>query len=140
MLQKLDFEEDGEAAGRGQHFGAASHQGEANQSYLLQPSFYWQLIKRRALYFIVPFILVLVAGLAVAVLLPATYVSEGKILVQSQQIPHECGAGAHPGHRAAHNDAREPARHDRQVSAVPGKTDLDVREPAGRIDAEKHQN
>jgi uncharacterized protein involved in exopolysaccharide biosynthesis len=89
MLQKLDFEEDGEAAGRGQHFGAASYQGEANQSYLLQPSFYWQLIKRRALYFIVPFILVLVAGLAVAVLLPATYVSEGKILVQSQQIPTE---------------------------------------------------
>src|SRR5258705_5228813 len=89
MLQKLDFEEDGEAAGRGQHFGAASYQGEANQSYLLQPSFYWQLIKRRALYFIIPFILVLVAGLAVAVLWPATYLSEGRILVQSQQIPTE---------------------------------------------------
>src|SRR6267142_5905879 len=89
MLQKLDFEEDGEAAGRGQHFGAASYQGEANQSYFLQPSFYWQLIKRRALYFIIPFILVLVVGLAVAVLLPATYLSEGKILVQSQQIPTE---------------------------------------------------
>ena len=89
MLQKLDFEEDGEAAGRGQQFRAASQQGEANQSYLLQPSFYWQLIKRRALYFIIPFILVLVVGLAVAVLLPATYVSEGKILVQSQQIPTE---------------------------------------------------
>jgi uncharacterized protein involved in exopolysaccharide biosynthesis len=89
MLQKLNFEEDGEVAGRGQQFRAGSYQGEASQGYFLQPSFYWQLIKRRALYFVIPFILVLVVGLAVAVLLPATYVSEGKILVQSQQIPTE---------------------------------------------------
>ena len=47
------------------------------------------MIKRRALYFIIPFILVLSAGLAIAALWPATYVSEGKILVQSQQIPTE---------------------------------------------------
>src|SRR5450631_4846684 len=89
MLQKLNFEEDGEAAERGQHFRPASYQEEAGQGYFLQPSFYWQLIKRRALYFVIPFILVLVSGLAVAVLLPATYVSEVKILVQSQQIPTE---------------------------------------------------
>src|SRR5437588_5780870 len=89
MLQKLSFEEDGEAADRGQEFRPASYQGEAGQSRLLELSFYWQLIKRRALYFIVPFMLVLPVGLAVAVLLPATYVSEGKILVQSQQIPTE---------------------------------------------------
>src|SRR3977135_444630 len=89
MLQKLSFEGEGEAAERGQQFRPASHHEEANQSYFLQPSFYWQLIKRRALYFVIPFILVLVVGLAVAVLLPATYVSEGKILVQSQQIPTE---------------------------------------------------
>ena len=89
MLQKLNFEDDGEAADRGQQFRPASYQEEADQSYFLQPSFYWQLIKRRALYFVIPFILVLVVGLAVAVLLPATYVSEGKILVQSQQIPTE---------------------------------------------------
>src|SRR5713226_6689550 len=89
MLQKLSFEGEGEAAERGQQFRPASYQEEAGQSYFLQPSFYWQLIKRRALYFVVPFILVLPVGLAVAVLLPATYVSEGKILVQSQQIPTE---------------------------------------------------
>jgi uncharacterized protein involved in exopolysaccharide biosynthesis len=89
MLQKLNFEDDGEAADRGQQFRPASYQEEADQSYFLQPSFYWQLIKRRALYFVIPFILVLVVGLAVALLLPATYVSEGKILVQSQQIPTE---------------------------------------------------
>src|SRR5216684_2434996 len=89
MLQKLSFEGEGEAAERGQQFRPASYQEEAGQSYFLQPSFYWQLIRRRALYFVIPFILVLPAGLAVAVLLPATYVSEGKILVQSQQIPTE---------------------------------------------------
>src|SRR6266403_1720650 len=89
MLQKLNFEDEGEAADRGQQFRPASYQEEADQSYFLQPSFYWQLIKRRALYFVIPFILVLVVGLAVALLLPATYVSEGKNLVQSQQIPTE---------------------------------------------------
>src|SRR5216683_7430436 len=89
MLQKLSFEGEGEAAERGQQFRPPSYQEEAGQSYFLRPSFYWQLIKRRALYFVVPFILVLPVGLAVAVLLPATYVSEGKILVQSQQIPTE---------------------------------------------------
>src|SRR6266851_3535640 len=89
MLQKLSFEGEGEAAERGQQFRPASYQEEARQSYFLQPSFYWQLIKRRAVYFVIPFILVLPVGLAVAVLLPATYVSEGKILVQSQQIPTE---------------------------------------------------
>src|SRR3977135_3020445 len=87
MLQKLSFEDDDEAAG--QQFRPASYQEEAGQSHFLQPSFYWQLIKRRALYFIIPFSLVLPVGLAVAVLLPATYLSEGKILVESQQIPTE---------------------------------------------------
>jgi uncharacterized protein involved in exopolysaccharide biosynthesis len=89
MLQKLNFEKDGEAAERSQQFRPTSHREEADQSYLLQPSFYWQLIKRRTLYFVIPFVLILTAGLAVAALLPATYVSEGKILVQSQQIPTE---------------------------------------------------
>ena len=136
MLQKLNFEEDGEAADRGQQFRPASYQEEADQSHFLQPSFYWQLIKRRALYFVIPFILVLLVGLAVAVLLPATYVSEGKILVQSQQIPtelvrpygHQCGSGAHSGHRTAHDDPREFAGHCRQVSIVFGKTIADVGE------------
>ena len=87
MLQKLSFEDDSEAADRGPQF--RSSQQEPGQSHLLELTYYWQLVKRRALYFIVPFVLVLPLGLAVAVLLPATYVSEGKILVQSQQIPTE---------------------------------------------------
>jgi uncharacterized protein involved in exopolysaccharide biosynthesis len=76
MLQKVDFEDDFQAQ-------------EEDRSYLLQPSFYWALFKRRWAYFFFPFILVASAGVAVALLLPATYSSEGKILVQSQQIPTE---------------------------------------------------
>jgi uncharacterized protein involved in exopolysaccharide biosynthesis len=76
MLQKVDFEDDFQAQ-------------EEDRSYLLQPGFYWALFKRRWAYFFLPFILVASAGVAVALLLPATYSSEGKILVQSQQIPTE---------------------------------------------------
>src|SRR4030088_1701269 len=57
--------------------------------YLLQPAYYLGLLKRRWRYFLVPFIFVLLAGGAVTYLWPATYFSEGKILVQSQQIPTE---------------------------------------------------
>ena len=76
MLQKVDFEDD-------------FHTQEEDRSYLLQPGFYWALFKRRWAYFFLPFILIASAGVAVALLLPATYSSEGKILVQSQQIPTE---------------------------------------------------
>jgi len=81
MLQKLNFEDDEQSLGR--------PLDEVDQSHLLRPEFYWGLIKRRALYFAIPFVIVLSAGLALAVLWPATYLSEGKILVQSQQIPTE---------------------------------------------------
>jgi uncharacterized protein involved in exopolysaccharide biosynthesis len=87
MLQKLNFDDGAEASDP--HFGPVSYQEEPGQSHLLQPLYYWELIKRRALYFVIPFALVLAAGLALAALIPATYVSEGKILVQSQQIPTE---------------------------------------------------
>ena len=76
MLQKVDFEEDFQAS-------------QEDRSHLLRPAFYWGLIKRRWLYFVVPFVVIAMAGVALAKLLPATYLSEGKILVQSQQIPTE---------------------------------------------------
>ena len=77
MLQKVDFQEDFQA------------QQEADRSHLLQPAYYWQLIKRRWVYFIIPFVVIASGGVGVALLWPATYLSEGKILVQSQQIPTE---------------------------------------------------
>ena len=62
---------------------------EEGQSNLLRPAYYWELLKRRILYVAIPFVLIASAGLAVAMLWPPTYLSEGKILVQSQEIPTE---------------------------------------------------
>ncbi len=62
---------------------------EIERGHLLRPTFYWHLIKRRALYFLIPFVLVLAGGLAGAALWPASYEAAGKILVESQQIPTE---------------------------------------------------
>jgi uncharacterized protein involved in exopolysaccharide biosynthesis len=74
MLQKLDHE---------QEFL------EADSSYLLQPAYYFGVLKRRWPYFLIPFLFVLLVGAAATYLWPATYFSEGKILVQSQLIPTE---------------------------------------------------
>jgi uncharacterized protein involved in exopolysaccharide biosynthesis len=76
MLQKLDFEED-------------FRDVEQDRSHLLRPSFYWALFKRRWAYFVIPFVLISSVGVGAAYLWPAAYLSEGKILVQSQQIPSE---------------------------------------------------
>jgi uncharacterized protein involved in exopolysaccharide biosynthesis len=74
MLQKVDFQDDVQVEDR---------------SYLLRPRFYLELIQRRWLYFLIPFLLIAPVGIGIARLLPAVYFSEGKILVESQQIPTE---------------------------------------------------
>jgi uncharacterized protein involved in exopolysaccharide biosynthesis len=76
MLQKVDFEDDYQEL-------------QEDRSYLLRPTFYWELFKRRWPYFILPFVVIASVGVAGAYLWPPTYMSEGKILVQSQQIPSE---------------------------------------------------
>ncbi len=85
MLQKLNL--DDESGGDDFAFGGAPPQ--ADQSHLLNPSFYWQVFKRRALAFVVPFVVVLTVGISAAVFWPPTYLAEGKILVEAQQIPSE---------------------------------------------------
>ncbi|WP_339037629.1 sugar transporter [Bradyrhizobium symbiodeficiens] len=77
MLQKIDFED--------------SFEGplEQDRSHLLRPSYYLDIIKRRWVVFLVPFVLIAAAGTAAVLIWPPTYLSEGKILVQSQQIPTE---------------------------------------------------
>src|SRR5712691_10853934 len=62
---------------------------DTDPGYLLQPAYYFGLLRRRWPYFLVPFIAVLLIGIAIMYLWPVTYLSEGKILVQSQQIPTE---------------------------------------------------
>jgi uncharacterized protein involved in exopolysaccharide biosynthesis len=74
MLQTADLDEDMQ---------------EEGQSNLLRPAYYWELVKRRALFIALPFLVIAVSGVAVAMLWPPTYLSEGKILVQSQEIPTE---------------------------------------------------
>jgi uncharacterized protein involved in exopolysaccharide biosynthesis len=76
MLQKVDFEDDFQPL-------------QEDRSHLLRPAFYWGLFKRRWAYFLIPFVVISCTGVAGAWLWPATYLSEGKILVQSQQIPTE---------------------------------------------------
>src|ERR1700722_13194263 len=74
MLQKLNFEEELQ---------------QPSQGHLLRPAYYWEIVKRRWLHFLVPFVLVLSAGGTALYFWPVTYLSEGKILVQSQLIPTE---------------------------------------------------
>src|SRR6266404_5877116 len=62
---------------------------EIDTAYLLQPAYYLGVLRRRWPYFVVPFTSVLLIGIAVTFLWRATYLSEGRILVQSQQIPTE---------------------------------------------------
>lgn len=76
MLQKVDYEDDFQEL-------------QQDRSYLLRPTFYWELFKRRWPYSVVPFIAISALGIGAALFWPPTYLSEGKILVQSQQIPSE---------------------------------------------------
>jgi len=51
------------------------------------PAHYYQILRKRIFYLVVPFLIVFAIGFAGAMLWPPTYLSEGKILVESQQIP-----------------------------------------------------
>ncbi len=77
MLKKLDYDAD------------FDDEVEQDRSYLLSPAFYLDLIKRRWLLLVLPVLVISPIGIAVAMLWPPTYLSEGKVLVQSQQIPTE---------------------------------------------------
>ena len=76
MLQKVEFDDDADFE-------------EHDRGHLLRLDFYLELAKRRWLYFVVPFIVVALIGVPAVFVWPATYLSEGTILVQSQQIPTE---------------------------------------------------
>src|SRR5262249_40848162 len=53
----------------------------------LDPLHYYQILKKRKFYGLIPFLCVFAIGGAIAVLWPPTFQSEGKILVETQQIP-----------------------------------------------------
>jgi uncharacterized protein involved in exopolysaccharide biosynthesis len=60
---------------------------ELEDSRFLDPLHYFQILKKRKFYAIIPFLCVFAIGTAIVMLWPPTYQSEGKILVESQQIP-----------------------------------------------------
>jgi uncharacterized protein involved in exopolysaccharide biosynthesis len=64
-------------------------QFEADAGLLLTPEYLLGVLKRRALYFAIPFVLILGIGSLVTLMWPARYVSQGTILVQSQEIPSD---------------------------------------------------
>ena len=55
----------------------------------LDPWQYVQILRKRWLLLVIPSTLVFLGGLAIVMLRPATYISQGKILIESQQIPVE---------------------------------------------------
>src|SRR6185312_11337096 len=74
MLQRQTFQE---------------HVPDEDSGQSLTPSHAIDLLKRRWLHFLMPFVLLLAIGSAIAMLWPATYLAEGKILVESPQIPSD---------------------------------------------------
>jgi len=53
----------------------------------LTPAHLYDVLKRRAFYFAIPFLLVLAIGSVITAVWPAQYLSYGTILVESQEIP-----------------------------------------------------
>jgi uncharacterized protein involved in exopolysaccharide biosynthesis len=53
----------------------------------LDPLHYWGILRKRKFYGLIPFVCVFAIGVAAAMLWPPTFLSEGKILIESQQIP-----------------------------------------------------
>lgn len=50
---------------------------------------YIAILKRRLLFLVIPFVLIASGGTAFVLLMPAIYLAEGKILIESAQIPSE---------------------------------------------------
>jgi uncharacterized protein involved in exopolysaccharide biosynthesis len=62
---------------------------EGGSEQALRLDYLYDVLKRRALYFALPFILVLTVGSFVTFVWPARYLAQGTILVQSQEIPSD---------------------------------------------------
>jgi uncharacterized protein involved in exopolysaccharide biosynthesis len=70
-----------------QSFQAPAADGDSGLS--LSPQYLFGVLKRRALFFAIPFVGILAIGSLVTLMWPARYVSQGTILVQSQEIPSD---------------------------------------------------
>jgi uncharacterized protein involved in exopolysaccharide biosynthesis len=64
-------------------------QTDADFGQTLTPAYFLGILRRRAFYFAIPFLLILAVGAAITAAWPARYLSQGTILVQSQEIPSD---------------------------------------------------
>ena len=62
---------------------------DADSGLSLTPAYLLGVLKRRAFYFAIPFALILAIGSLITLIWPARYISQGTILVQSQEIPSD---------------------------------------------------
>ena len=76
MLQRQSIQEHGPIQDQGQE-----------SSFSL--GYFFEILKRRSLYFVIPFLTVLTIGSLITFAWPARYLSQGKILISSQEIPSE---------------------------------------------------
>ncbi len=76
MLQRQSIQEHGPIQDQGQE-----------SSFSL--GYFFEILKRRSLYFVIPFLTVLTIGSLITFAWPARYLSQGKILISSQEIPTE---------------------------------------------------
>jgi hypothetical protein len=60
---------------------------DQDQGVFLSLPYLFDILRRRALYFAIPFLLILATGSVITLAWPAKYISEGKILISSQEIP-----------------------------------------------------
>lgn len=67
--------------------GFQTYQPDEDSGQSLSPSHLFGILRRRVFHFIVPFLLILAIGTFVTFAWPARYLSEGKILISSQEIP-----------------------------------------------------
>lgn len=66
-----------------------SQQPDEDLGQALSPSHILEIAKRRALYFLIPFVLIAAVGSLLAAVWPAKYLSAGRILVLSPEIPSD---------------------------------------------------
>ena len=64
-------------------------QPDGDSGFALTPQYFFDVLKRRAFYFAIPFVAILAIGSVVTAIWPARYVAQGTILVQSQEIPSD---------------------------------------------------
>ena len=62
---------------------------DEDQGQSLSPSYFYGILKRRALYFAIPFLLISLIGSLITAAWPSRYLSQGTILVSAQEIPSD---------------------------------------------------